>query len=109
MLISLNLNSMVLIAIFGFLAAILANFMTNSTASAIMIPVCIAILPAFKLEVSVIVAISSSSALVLLASSPSNAIVFNTGYLEQKDFRLNGILLGLLGPLLTILWVLFMS
>ncbi|HEY5824411.1 MAG TPA: DASS family sodium-coupled anion symporter [Cyclobacteriaceae bacterium] len=109
MLIILNLNSMVLISIFGFLAMVLANFMTNSTASALLIPVCMAIVPAFKLEVSIIIAISSSAALVLLASSPSNAIVFNTGYLEQKDFRLNGILLGLLGPMLTILWVLFIS
>lgn len=109
MLIVLNLNSMLLICIFGFLAMILANFMTNSATSALMIPVCMAILPAFKLEVSVIVAISSSAALVLLASSPSNAIVFNTGYVKQEDFRLTGLLIGLLGPLLTILWVLFMS
>lgn len=109
MLIGLNLNTFVLIFIFGFLAMILANFMTNSTASALLIPVCMAIAPAFKLEVALIIAISSSAALVLLASSPSNAIVFNTGHLEQKDFRLNGILLGLLGPLLAIVWVLFMS
>lgn len=109
MLIALNLNSLVLICIFGFVAMILANFMTNSTASALLIPVCMAIVPDFKLEVALIIAISSSAALVLLASSPSNAIVFNTGHLEQKDFRLNGILLGLLGPLLAIVWVLFMT
>src|SRR5205809_3259769 len=109
MLIALNLDSRVLIWLFGFLAMLLANVMTNSTTSALMIPVCMAILPALKLEVSLIVAISSSAALVLLASSPSNAIVFNTGYLEQKDFRINGILLDLDVPQLTILWVLFMS
>jgi sodium-dependent dicarboxylate transporter 2/3/5 len=109
MLIALNLNSMLLICIFGFLAMLLANVMTNSTTSALMIPVCMAILPELKLETALIVALSSSAALRLLASSPSNAIVFNTGYLEQKDFRLNGILIGLIGPLLAILWVLFMT
>jgi sodium-dependent dicarboxylate transporter 2/3/5 len=109
MLITLQLDSIVLISIFGFLAMIIANVMTNSTASALMIPICMAIVPAFKLEVAVIIAISSSAALLLLASSPSNAIVFNTGFLKQKDFRLTGILLGLLGPLLAILWVLLMS
>lgn len=109
MLLTLQLGSIVMISIFGFLAMGIATVMTNSTASALMIPICMTILPAFKLEVSVIVAISSSTALVLLASSPSNAIVFNTGFLTQKDFRLTGILIGLLGPLLTILWVLFMS
>jgi len=56
--------------------------------------------------VALIIALSSSSALMLLASSPSNAIVFSTGFLEQKNFRLNGIIYGLLGPLLAIVWVL---
>jgi sodium-dependent dicarboxylate transporter 2/3/5 len=42
-------------------------------------------------------------------SSPTNAIVFSTGYLEQKDFQIGGILLGLLGPVLAILWVLIIS
>jgi sodium-dependent dicarboxylate transporter 2/3/5 len=109
MLITLQLNETLLLCIFGFLAMILANVMTNSTTSALMIPICMAILPAFKLQTSLIIALSSSGALLLLASSPSNAIVFNIGYLEQKDFRLTGILFGLLGPLLTILWIIFMT
>jgi sodium-dependent dicarboxylate transporter 2/3/5 len=59
--------------------------------------------------VALIVALSSSSALLLLASSPSNAIVFSTGYLEQRDFRLTGTIFGLLGPLLAIIWVLLLN
>jgi len=109
MLINLQLNSIVLLCIFGFLAMILANVMTNSTTTTLMVPICMAILPALKLEVALIVALSSSSALLLLASSPSNSIVFNTGFLEQKDFRLNGIIYGLLGPLLAILLVLLLN
>ena len=108
-LITLQLNNILLICIFGFLAMILANVMTNSTATTLMVPICMAILPGLKSEVALIVALSSSSALMLLASSPSNAIIFNTGYLEQKDFRLNGIIFGLLGPLLAIVWVLLIS
>lgn len=108
-LITLQLNSILLLSIFGFLAMILANVMTNSTATTLMVPICMAILPDLKLEVALIISLSSSSALLLLASSPANAIVFSTGYLEQKDFRLTGILFGLLGPLLTILWVIMMS
>ena len=108
-LISLQLNPILLLSIFGFLAMILANVMTNSTTTTLMVPICMAILPALKLEVALIISLASSSALMLLASSPSNAIVFGTGYLEQKDFRLTGIIFGLLGPLLTILWVLFMA
>jgi sodium-dependent dicarboxylate transporter 2/3/5 len=109
MLITLQLNNILLLSIFGFLAMILANVMTNSTATTLMVPICMAILPGLKSEAALIIALSSSSALMLLASSPSNAIVFNTGFLQQKDFRLTGIIFGLLGPLLTILWVLLIS
>lgn len=109
LLITLQLNSIMLLTIFGFLAMILANVMTNSTATTLMVPICMAILPELKLEVALIISLASSSALLLLASSPSNAIVFGTGYLEQKDFRLTGFIFGLLGPLFTILWVLFIK
>jgi len=52
-----------------------------------------------------IIALSASTAMFLPVSSPPNAIAFRTGFLEQKDFRLGGILVGLLGPGLAILWV----
>jgi len=105
----LQLNSILLLSIFGFMAMLLANVMTNSTATTLMVPICMAILPTMKLQVALIVALSSSSALMLVASSPSNSIVLNTGFLQQKDFRLNGIIYGLLGPLLAILWVLLIT
>jgi sodium-dependent dicarboxylate transporter 2/3/5 len=108
MLTGLQINSILLLFIFGFLAMILANVVTNSTATTLLVPVCMAILPSLKLEVALIISLASSSALLLLASSPSNAIVYSTGYLQQRDFRLLGILFGLLGPLLTILWILFL-
>ncbi|HSB91792.1 MAG TPA: anion permease, partial [Flavitalea sp.] len=108
-LITLNLNSILLLYIFGFLAMLLATVMTNSTATTLLVPICMAILPDSKLEVALIVSLSSSAALMLLASSPSNAIVFHTGYLRQKDFVVNGLIFGLLGPLLVILWVLLLT
>jgi sodium-dependent dicarboxylate transporter 2/3/5 len=45
----------------------------------------------------------------LPVSSPPNAIAFSTGLLEQRDFRIGGIIVGLLGPLLAILWVLLIT
>ncbi len=106
---SMHLNSIVLLWIFGFLAMLLATVMTNSTATTLLVPICITVLPNLKLETGLIIALSSSAALLLLASSPSNAVVYNTGFLKQKDFRLTGIIFGLLGPLLTILWILLMT
>ena len=105
LLISLKLNNTLLIYLFGISAMLVATVMTNSTATTLMVPVCMSILTAFKLEAALIVSLSSSTALLLLASSPSNAIVYNTGYIQQKDFRKTGILLGILGPLITVLWV----
>jgi sodium-dependent dicarboxylate transporter 2/3/5 len=106
---SMKLNSTFLIYLFGFSAMLVATVMTNSTASTLMIPVCMTILPTLKMEVALVVSLSSSTALLLLASSPSNAIAFNTGFIQQKDFRLTGILLAILGPLITILWVTYYS
>ena len=102
---TMNLNPVFLIYFFGFTAMLIATVMTNSTASTLLIPVCMSILAALKLQVALVIALSSSTALFLLASSPSNAIVVNTGFVQQKDFRFLGILLGLIGPLIVILWV----
>jgi sodium-dependent dicarboxylate transporter 2/3/5 len=56
-----------------------------------------------------VISLSSSTALLLLASSPSNAIIYNTGFIQQKDFRLTGILAGILGPMIAVLWVTYWS
>jgi len=108
-LISMGLSSMVLIFIFAFLTMLVSNIMSNTAASTVMIPLGMAILVALKLEVAMIIAISASTAMFLPVSTPPNAIVFSTGLVEQKDFRLGGILVGLLGPLLAILWVFFIK
>jgi sodium-dependent dicarboxylate transporter 2/3/5 len=47
--------------------------------------------------------------LFLPVSTPPNAIAYSTGLIEQKDFRLGGLLMGLLGPALIIGWVLFIG
>ncbi|MHC1777947.1 MAG: DASS family sodium-coupled anion symporter [Lentimicrobium sp.] len=109
MLITMELNSIVLIFIFAFLTMLVSNIMSNTAASTVMIPMGMAILVALKLEVALIIAISASTAMFLPVSTPPNAIVYSTGLIEQKDFRLGGILVGLLGPLIAILWVLFLA
>jgi sodium-dependent dicarboxylate transporter 2/3/5 len=109
MLITMNLNNMVLLFIFAYLTMLVSNIMSNTAASTVMIPLGMAILPDLKLEVALIIAIAASTSMFLPVSTPPNAIVYSTGLIEQKDFRLGGILVGLLGPLLAILWVMFIS
>jgi sodium-dependent dicarboxylate transporter 2/3/5 len=104
-----EINSIVLMAIFAFFTMIVSNIMSNSAASTVMIPLGIAILPEMKAEVALIIAFAASSAMFLPVSTPPNAMAYSTGLLEQKDFRIGGILVGLLGPVLAILWVLLIS
>jgi solute carrier family 13 (sodium-dependent dicarboxylate transporter), member 2/3/5 len=40
-----------------------------------------------------------------IIGTPPNAMAYSTGLLEQKDFRIGGILVGFLGPVLAILWI----
>lgn len=108
-LISREINSTLLIFIFAFLTMFVSNIMSNTAASTVMIPLGIAILVALKTEIALIIAISASTAMFLPVSTPPNAIAYSTGLLEQKDFRIGGILIGLLGPSLAILWVLLIS
>lgn len=108
-LISMEINNTLLIFIFAFLTMFVSNIMSNTAASTVMIPLGMAILVGFKTEVALIVALSASTAMFLPVSTPPNAIAYSTGLLEQKDFRIGGILIGLLGPALAILWVLLIS
>jgi sodium-dependent dicarboxylate transporter 2/3/5 len=104
-LITMNINSIVLMFVFAFITMLVSNIMSNTAASTVMIPLGMAILVGFEKEIALIIAFSASTAMFLPVSSPPNAIAFSTGLLKQKDFRIGGILVGLLGPLLAILWV----
>lgn len=108
-LITMGINSIALMVIFAFITMLVSNVMSNTAASTVMIPLGMAILVGFKSEIALIIALSASTALFLPVSSPANAIVFSTGYIEQKDFRIGGLLVGLLGPVLAILLVLLIT
>ncbi len=109
MLIDLEMNSVLLMFILAFVTMLVSNIMSNTAASTVMIPLGMALLVGLRTEVALIIALSASTAMFLPVSTPPNAIAYSTGLLEQKDFRLGGILIGLLGPALAILWVLLIS
>ncbi len=95
--------------LFGFITMVFSNIMSNTATSTVLIPLGMAILVGLKSEVALIVGLSASTALFLPVSTPPNAIAYSTGMIEQKDFRLGGILIGLLGPALVIFWVILVS
>lgn len=105
-----NINIYLLYLVFGLLTVVLSNIMSNTATATIMIPISISLIQMNNLgapSVMVfVIALSASCALLLPVSTPPNAIAFSTGLLDQKDFRYGGILVGIAGPILVILFVL---
>ena len=93
--------------VFAIIAVVISNIMSNTAAAAILVPLGLSLPGIWGIAVPLIVAISCSSALLLPVSTPSNAISFSTGMVEQKSFRPGGLLMILLGPLLAFITVLF--
>jgi len=93
---------------FALLTAFLSNFMSNTAAANILVPLGAAaavglggapgILP-------VIIALSASTAMCLPIATPPNAIAYSTGEINARAFLLPGLLLAFATPLLTVPWV----
>jgi solute carrier family 13 (sodium-dependent dicarboxylate transporter), member 2/3/5 len=95
--------------LFSLVGVSLSNVMSNTAAASILMPLAVTLPAPFGIAVPVIVAISCSSALLLPVSTPSNAIAFATGLIEQKEFRRGGVFFMIAGPLTAfvavMLWV----
>jgi len=107
-----EVNAYVLLLIFALASTLFSNFMSNTAATTILIPIAISLLaltPEFSPKVfPIVIGLCASCALLLPVSTPPNAIAFSTGMLKQSDFRLGGIFIGLLGPIIIILWALLL-
>lgn len=105
-----NINIYLLYLVFGLITVVLSNIMSNTATATIMIPISISLIQINQLgspaTMVFIIGLSASCALLLPVSTPPNAIAYSTGMLEQKEFRYGGILIGLIGPVLIILFVL---
>lgn len=105
---NLEVKQIILIFILAYMTMAFSNVMSHTATSTVLIPLGIAILTGFGTQIALIIALASSSALFLPVSSPPNAIAYSTGFLKISDFKTGGIVVGLLGPLLAVLWVLLM-
>jgi sodium-dependent dicarboxylate transporter 2/3/5 len=107
-----DINIYVLYIAFGLLTVVFSNIMSNTATATIFIPIAISLTMSIgasnSITLPMIIGLSASCALLLPVSTPPNAIAFSTGMLKQSDFRLGGVLVGLLGPAVVILWSLLM-
>ena len=106
---TLDVTATAFIFILSYATMIFSNIMSNSATATVLIPLGMAILIGFESQVAIAIGLATSTALFLPVSTPPNAIVYSTGMLEQKDFRIGGALIAILGPLLAVLWVLFLN
>lgn len=107
---NVHVNFYLLVVLFALVTVGLSNFMSNTAATAILVPVALSSAAlagdANPLILPLVIGLSASCALFLPVSTPPNAIAYSTGLLKQSEFRLGGVSVGLIGPTLIIIWVL---
>jgi len=103
-----SINQYLLMVIFAFATVLFSNIMSNTATATILIPIASIIPGVEPVSMAIIIGLSASCALLLPVSTPPNAIAFSTGHLKQIDFRLGGVVIGIVGPILAIIWVLFL-
>jgi solute carrier family 13 (sodium-dependent dicarboxylate transporter), member 2/3/5 len=94
--------------IFALVTAILSNFMSNTAAANILVPLGAAV--AMSLSgtpgiLPVVIALSASTAMCLPIATPPNAIAYSTGELNARAFLVPGLILAVATPLVTVPWV----
>ncbi|QZI76758.1 SLC13 family permease [Pasteurella multocida] len=111
----IQVSFIMLLSLFGFITVILSNFMSNTAATTILIPMGVSLLAMVggndihPMILPLVIGLSASCALFLPVSTPPNAIAFSTGLIKQSEFRLGGVIIGFLGPILSMLWILAIS
>ena len=93
---------------FALMTATLSNFMSNTAAANILVPLGAAAAMGFSAApgiLPVIIALSASTAMCLPIATPPNAIAYATGEINARSFLAPGLLLATVTPLVTVPWV----
>jgi solute carrier family 13 (sodium-dependent dicarboxylate transporter), member 2/3/5 len=98
-------HTFLLVAMMATLACVLSNFMSNTAAANIIMPVAIVMVPGQEKMMLVAIALASSSAMCMPISTPPNALASASGQLQAKDFLVSGMIAGAVGVVSSLLWV----
>jgi sodium-dependent dicarboxylate transporter 2/3/5 len=108
-----TLGMLMVVVVFSYLVVLVSNFMSNTAAANIMLPIVIAIATTVSTESSEIaviaVALCASFAMILPVSTPPNAIMYSSNKVQAKDFLILGLVAAVLGPIITISWLFFIT
>lgn len=109
-----NMSYLMLLTVFAFVSVLMSNFLSNTVTASLLIPLGITLAtsgvvggPASTLIIGLIIALSTSFAMVLPISTPPNAIAVSTGVVKTKDMIVSGSIIGLVAIVLVILMTSF--
>ena len=113
-------NALVVMLVGGFICYFLSNFISNSAAANLVVPILIVVgkammgNPSFEalggvLAMIIGVAICASLAMCLPVSTPPNALAHSTGMINTKQMATVGIVLGAVGFILGYLMLIFIG
>jgi len=100
-----GLGVMGIAMLMAYVTSLLSNFMSNTAAANILIPICITMAAGAEARIVIPIALAASAAMCLPIATPPNALAYATGRCTTGDFLRLGILMGLLTPLAAVLWV----
>jgi solute carrier family 13 (sodium-dependent dicarboxylate transporter), member 2/3/5 len=88
----------------AYLTALVSNFMSNTAAANILVPIGLALAAGSEAQVVVPMALGASAAMCLPISTPPNAIAFASRKLAAGDFLRGGLVIGVLAPAVAVAW-----
>ena len=91
--------------VMAYVTVILSNFMSNTAAANILIPLVVTMTAGFEATLAIAVALGASSAMCLPVATPPNAMVFATGRLQTWDLVRVGLVVGLVAPAIGLVWL----
>ncbi|MDD2698693.1 MAG: SLC13 family permease [Arcobacteraceae bacterium] len=104
-----GMSALWIMLVFSYIVVVISNFMSNTAATNIMLPIVIAVATTISVSatsmVAIAVALSASFAMCLPVSTPPNAIVYSSNKVKSKDFLILGITVAILGPVITVGWL----
>ena len=90
----------VLMIVFAIISVLLSSFISNTVAANLLIPIALNLQSVNQVHLAIIVAISSSFAMVLPISTPPNTMVFSTGIIPSRSMLKAGPIISILGVVL---------
>jgi len=101
----LSMGAWLVFPVFAMMTVVMSNIMSNTAAATILMPLAV-VWPGLQPGMlPLVIGLAASCALFLPVSTPPNAIIYATGKVSQQDLRFGGTIVGLLGPVLIMLWV----